>query len=77
MPDIKILTVNKNTWFKIDYTQQADKLPVNQKYQALENQRYSYTSIEPTDYNGHRKVTFQPEVAGIKTWFVFSKDINT
>jgi hypothetical protein len=84
MADLKVLTVTDSTYFKQSTKQAAEllKLPENQKqknlYSASKDQKYSYSAID-TDgqkYGGHWKVTFDPDLDGIKTWYVNPEDIK-
>jgi hypothetical protein len=91
MPKLSIINAD-GTWFKTAATdpktnpttdkavffQQESGLPDNQKYQAKKGQIYSYSAIDMDHkkYNGHYKVTFDPTVRGIATWYVFNQHVK-
>lgn len=78
MAALSVLIVNSDTFFKLDYTKQADQLPDNQKYKVFGGQTYSYKSIDNNvqQYNGHWSVDFEPALNGIHTWFVYPSDVT-
>jgi hypothetical protein len=85
MPELKILTVKETTYFKQSTKQSTEllKLPENQKqkalYKAVKDQKYSYSTIDKDDKKneGHWKVTFDPDINGVKAWYVNPNEVTT
>ena len=84
MPELKILTVKETTYFKQSTKQSTEllKLPENQKqkalYKAVKDQKYSYSTIDQDEKKnlGHWKVTFDPDINGVKSWYVNPGEVS-